>query len=206
MEFDKSRVYTAVNADELPIGSKCVFADDLRELRRLVSIEDTSQVLIAIKGESYKYRFEQAKADCMGDTLFALAYLIEPPAEPKYKPFESVEKAMGAIKKHGGWVRVMNSLSILIEAVDAEKEDFIQKFTIQEKLQIMDKKRSSILRKQDIDLDAWNEMANTEKKKFIKQIAGLVTQNGVSKDFLHFLLQETIKLAEQGTFQSGEIV
>ena len=105
MEFDKSRVYTALNADELPIGSRCVFADDLRELRRLVSIEDTSQVLIAIKGESYKYRFEQAKADCMGDTLFALAYLIEPPAEPKYKPFESVEKAMGAIKKHGGWVK-----------------------------------------------------------------------------------------------------
>ena len=105
MEFDKSRVFSAVNADELPIGSKCVFADDLRELRRLVSIEDTSQVLIAIKGESYKYRFEQAKADCMGDTLFALAYLIEPPAEPKCKPFESVEKAMEAIKKHGGWVR-----------------------------------------------------------------------------------------------------
>ena len=25
MEFDKSRVYTAVNADELKIGSKCVF-------------------------------------------------------------------------------------------------------------------------------------------------------------------------------------
>ena len=107
MEFYKSRVYTAVNADELKVGSKCVFADDLRELRRLVSIEDTSQVLIAIKGESYKYRFEQAKADCMGDTLFALAYLIEPPSKPKYKykPFESVDKAMEAIKKHGGWVK-----------------------------------------------------------------------------------------------------
>ena len=25
MEFDKSRVYTAVNAEELKIGSKCVF-------------------------------------------------------------------------------------------------------------------------------------------------------------------------------------
>ena len=107
MEFDKSRVYTALNAEELPIGSKCVFADDLRELRRLVSIEDTSQVLIAIKGESYKYRFEQAKADCMGDTLFALAYLIEPPSKPKYKykPFESVDKAMEVIKQHGGWVK-----------------------------------------------------------------------------------------------------
>ena len=32
MEFDKSRVFSAVNADELPIGSKCVFADNLREL------------------------------------------------------------------------------------------------------------------------------------------------------------------------------
>lgn len=29
MEFDKSRVYTAVNADELKIGSKCIFADTI---------------------------------------------------------------------------------------------------------------------------------------------------------------------------------
>ena len=27
MEFDKSRVFSAVNADELPIGSKCILAD-----------------------------------------------------------------------------------------------------------------------------------------------------------------------------------
>ena len=116
MEFDKSRVFSAVNADELKVGSKCVFADNLRELRRLVSIEDTSQVLIAIKGESYKYRFEQAKADCMGDTLFALAYLIEPPSKPKYRPFESVEKAMEAIKKHGGWIKdtIYNRCSAVI--------------------------------------------------------------------------------------------
>ena len=125
MEFDKSRVYTAVNADELPIGSKCVFADDLRELRRLVSIEDTSQVLIAIKGESYKYRFEQAKADCMGDTLFALAYLIESPNEPKYKPFESVKKAMEAIKKHGGWVKDEGTgCTFLVLGYGKHKEDF----------------------------------------------------------------------------------
>ena len=41
----------------------------------------------------------------MGDTLFALAYLIEPPDVPKYKPFKSVEQAMEAIQKHGGWVK-----------------------------------------------------------------------------------------------------
>ena len=125
MKFDKSRVYTALNADELPIGSKCVFADNLRELRRLVSVEDTSQVLIAIKGESYKYRFEQAKADCMGDTLFALAYLIEPPSKPKYRPFESVEKAMDAIKKHGGWVKDEGAgCTFLVLGYGKHKEDF----------------------------------------------------------------------------------
>ena len=125
MEFDKSRVFSAVNADELKVGSKCIFADNLRELRRLVSIEDTSQVLIAIKGESYKYRFEQAKADCMGDTLFALAYLIEPPSKPKYRPFESVEKAMEAIKKHGGWVKDEGTgCTFLVLGYGKHKEDF----------------------------------------------------------------------------------
>ena len=122
MEFDKSRVYTAVNADELKVGSKCIFADDLRELRRLVSIEDTSQVLIAIKGESCKYRFEQAKADCMGDTLFALAYLIEPPAEPKYKPFESVDKAMEAIKAHGRYVIKTNNMMSAFLVTEDDKD------------------------------------------------------------------------------------
>ena len=32
MEFDKSRVYTALNADELQIGSKCIFADTVKGL------------------------------------------------------------------------------------------------------------------------------------------------------------------------------
>ncbi|MGF7108213.1 hypothetical protein [Treponema pedis] len=33
MKFDKSRVYTALNAEELPIGSKCIFADSVKELK-----------------------------------------------------------------------------------------------------------------------------------------------------------------------------
>lgn len=36
MKFDKSRVYTALNADELPIGSVCIYADTLRELCKRV--------------------------------------------------------------------------------------------------------------------------------------------------------------------------
>ena len=43
MEFDKSRVYTAVNADELPIGSKCIFADTVKALRKKVQADDYAQ-------------------------------------------------------------------------------------------------------------------------------------------------------------------
>jgi len=50
------------------------------------------------------------------NAVFLLAYLIEPPAEPKYKPFESVDKAMEAIKKHGGGVKdkIYNRCSAVI--------------------------------------------------------------------------------------------
>lgn len=100
MTFDKSRVYTAVNADELKIGSECMFADSLGELRAYVECDYTEDVLKGIEGEHEEERFisEQGSG-------WHLAYLIEPPAEKKYKPFESVEEAMKAIKAHGGWVK-----------------------------------------------------------------------------------------------------
>ena len=101
MEFDKSRVYTAVNADELPIGSKCVFADTIQGLKERKYID----TLIGIADERRVCRFASEHGS---DWKYALAYLIEPPAEPKYKPFESVDKAMDAIKKHGGWLERKN--------------------------------------------------------------------------------------------------
>ena len=103
MKFDKSRVYTAVNAEELKIGSKCIFADTIYALRKKVG-SDSAQlsvhVLRAVRDGSKKERFEEDDS-----TTYLLAYLIEPPVKPKYKPFESVEKAMNAITKHGGWVK-----------------------------------------------------------------------------------------------------
>ena len=36
MEFDKSKIYTAANADELKIGSKVVVADTLEDLKQCV--------------------------------------------------------------------------------------------------------------------------------------------------------------------------
>ena len=99
MEFEKSRVYTAVNADELPIGSRCVFADTIHDLRKKVesdSVQRHVYVLRAVRDGCEKERFEED-----GGITYLLAYFIEPPSEPKYKkykPFESVDKAMEAIK------------------------------------------------------------------------------------------------------------
>ena len=100
MEFDKSRVYTALNADELKIGSKCIFADTIKGLKCRIDDGRTMAILTCIGDESSVSRFI-----ANGVTFFNLAYLIEPPAEPNYKPFSDIEKTFEIIKKHGGWVK-----------------------------------------------------------------------------------------------------
>ena len=126
MKFDKSRVYTAVNADELKVGSKCLFADTVKSLKEIVQYDDPGDYVetfyglydglddVRFWGESYCYTY---------------AYLIDPPAEPKYKPFESVEKAMNAIKKHGGWVKDVEAhRSLLVHAY--ENNDSVNKLMV----------------------------------------------------------------------------
>ena len=102
MKFDKSKVYTALNADELKIGSKCIFANCLADLMDAVENNESEKTgrFTQSLGCDYICRF----CDDYGGN-FALAYLIEPPAEPKYKPFENIEEAMDAIKRHGGWIK-----------------------------------------------------------------------------------------------------
>lgn len=100
MEFDKSRIYTAANADELQIGSKCVFADTIEELkRRVLNAEVFVDTLERVYNES-----EDARFVC-DDTKHLLAYIIEPPKESGYKPFSNMEKALKEIELHNWWVR-----------------------------------------------------------------------------------------------------
>ena len=103
MEFDKSRVYTAVNADELKIGSKVYVSDNMHYLRECVEDNFESCILTRVMSEKESKRF---CIDDKSNEKWQLAYLIEPPAKPKYKykPFESVDKAIEAIKAHDGWV------------------------------------------------------------------------------------------------------
>ena len=101
MEFDKSKVYTSVNADELEIGSKCIFANTVRKLKEKVEQKNNTNCI-----ETFYRLLNNGGGDLFVGNVcaYCYAYLIEPPAEPKYKPFESIEKARESINKHGGWV------------------------------------------------------------------------------------------------------
>ena len=106
MTFDKSKVYTALNADELRVGSRCIFADTIQDLKKSVerSVGYERTKLKRLQDDTNTCRF----IDSSGK-MFVFAYLIEPPAEPRYEAFESIESAMEAIKAHGGWVKDMTS-------------------------------------------------------------------------------------------------
>lgn len=84
MEFDKSKVYTAVNADELEIGSKVFVAKNLHALHDQFC-ENNICTLVEVKSEDYQDRFV---ATFDHDTLTlttTLAYLVSEPEEKKLK-------------------------------------------------------------------------------------------------------------------------
>lgn len=101
MEFDVSKVYTAINADELPVGSKCIFAETLKDLKdKVLSNDDCSTyTLKAIGDEDSKDRFKDFSC------TWTLAYLVELPEEKVIKPFKTIEEAREAITARGGFLK-----------------------------------------------------------------------------------------------------
>ena len=71
MEFDKSRVYTVLNADELRAGDKVIMADSLDFLRQEVEGGSIS-VLKGVLDDSHMRRFRAT-----AEVEWALAYLVE---------------------------------------------------------------------------------------------------------------------------------
>ena len=107
MTFDKSRVYTALNADELPIGSKCIFADTIHDLRQRVQDEDAKSyvdTLINLYDDDRSDRF------ATGCFTYIYAYLIKPPDEPKYKPFENLNSLVSGTNKHCVYIKSKKSV------------------------------------------------------------------------------------------------
>lgn len=109
MEFDKNKVYTAVNADELSPGDKVICANDVGHLKHYVTSNGAVLELQSILDEDNRLRFVAGT----GKVLFALAYLVERAQSCKnciklyggkegdnavYKDYEPVETK--TIKKH----------------------------------------------------------------------------------------------------------
>lgn len=90
MKFDKSRVYTALNAGELPIGSKVIVADNLESLKKKVAAFYDENAIAYITevcdiiSENCEKRFkivERYYDRCLY-SYYELAYLV---AEPESK-------------------------------------------------------------------------------------------------------------------------
>lgn len=76
MEFDKSKVYTALNADELKVGSKVVVGDNLLELKECVLKCRLPKIIKKVESEDNEHRFL-----CDDSFHYALVYLISEPEE-----------------------------------------------------------------------------------------------------------------------------
>ena len=85
MKFDKDKVYTAINADELKVGSKVFVADCLDDLQKVVSSpnEDRIHTIVEILSPSNNPRFK-AKTRGGGVFYWHFVYLIEEPKSLKW--------------------------------------------------------------------------------------------------------------------------
>lgn len=106
MEFDKNRVFTSVNADELKVGSKVVVSDTYDELKAKFNRTASIMVLSEVLSSDYRDRFSIEGCRC----YFNLAYLI---SEPEEKKLEWTDLKIGDIITNG--VR-----SFMITGIDKE--------------------------------------------------------------------------------------
>lgn len=92
MEFDKRKVYTAVNADELKVGDKVYSADNIYDLRYDVENEQNAGFIQEIYpcDTTARFRSKYCHSELYDD--YCLAYLIERAKEKKYRPYESIDE------------------------------------------------------------------------------------------------------------------
>ncbi len=108
MDFDKSKVYTALNADEVKVGSKGYFADSLSALGRYV-INDNKSYFFTVKeileeDEVYRFMVDNLNDEEVSWNLF---YLVEEPEEKTIRPYKDTDEMIEDFKRrynsYGGW-------------------------------------------------------------------------------------------------------
>ena len=93
MTFDKNKVYTALNADEVKVGSIGVFADTIAQLKRKVEHPMTFEV-VEILSDNYDCRFVTT-----GGMTYSFFYLTEEPEKNKYRPYKDTDEMIEDFKE-----------------------------------------------------------------------------------------------------------
>ena len=83
MTFDKNKIYTSLNADEVKVGSIGYFADSISTLKEIVKNEEFFEVEL-ILNEEYTYRFKASNG-----LDYMLFYLVEEPKNEECRPYKS---------------------------------------------------------------------------------------------------------------------
>lgn len=96
MEFDKSRVYTALNADELKVGDKVIVADTLTKLKEKVQEDADIFNLVFVFPEDAELRFSD------GNCGWNLAYLVKSAAEKKWRAYKDCDEMIADFKRRYG--------------------------------------------------------------------------------------------------------
>lgn len=112
MEFDKSRVYTALNADELKEGSLVVVANDVSTLQGKVAIKEYN-VLFRIWGTSSTNRFEVFPIHKEKTERYNLCYLI---SKPEKKKLKWTDLKLGDVIKCGTETRMVTGIDTSYES------------------------------------------------------------------------------------------
>lgn len=88
MEFDKSKVFSMLNAEELKIGSMVIVDDNLRSLKEKVESGAETSIIEEIRTDDCIFRFGTE------DDVYALAYLVKEPEELKWTDLELLDKVV----------------------------------------------------------------------------------------------------------------
>lgn len=110
MEFDKSKVYTALNADELKVGSKIICANTIGNLKELVEqnmaeISDLTRIDTVFSDKRFVVN-EDTDRVC----AFLFAYLV---SEPEEKKLEWTDLEVGDVIRH-----IPSGIEYLITGLD----------------------------------------------------------------------------------------
>ena len=126
MEFDKSRVYTSVNADEVKAGSKGYFANNIYSLQQAVQHngKECFGKVDCVKGTDTGFRFAADNGTC-----FSLFYFIEEQEEKKLRPYRDSDEMVEDFKKRFNvCVQPYEMPLIWIKIKDTDKKYLVVRF------------------------------------------------------------------------------